>query len=118
MANFFDESFERRTNQRLGSVSGDAQLATLITLSPSRPHLFLAASPERTPWLNLARFNETGGRGGLARFRQPPARRHRYRAVVSGPRAEVAAVVRVAGERPAAAAADRLGHRAAKDALA
>jgi hypothetical protein len=61
MANFFDESFERRTNQRLGSVSGDAQLATLITLSPSRPHLFLAASPERTPWLNLARFNETGG---------------------------------------------------------
>jgi hypothetical protein len=61
MANFFDESFERRTNQRLGSVSGDAQLATLITLSRSRPHLFLAASPERTPWLNLARFNETGG---------------------------------------------------------
>jgi hypothetical protein len=61
MANFFDESFERRTNQRLGSVSGDAQLATLITLSPSRPHLFLAASPERTPWLNLAKFNETGG---------------------------------------------------------
>jgi hypothetical protein len=61
MANFFDESFERRTNQRLGSVSGDAQLATLITLSPSRPHLFLAASPERTPWLDLARFNETGG---------------------------------------------------------
>jgi len=61
MANFFDESFERRTNQRLSSVSGDAQLATLITLSPSRPHLFLAASPERTPWLNLAKFNETGG---------------------------------------------------------
>jgi hypothetical protein len=61
MANFFDESFERRTNQRLGSVSGDAQLATLITLSPSRPHLFLAASPERTPWLSLAKFNETGG---------------------------------------------------------
>jgi Dolichyl-phosphate-mannose-protein mannosyltransferase len=61
MAIFFDESFERRTNQRLGSVSGDAQLATLITLSRSRPHLFLAASPERTPWLNLAKFNETGG---------------------------------------------------------
>jgi hypothetical protein len=61
MANFFDESFERRTNQRLSSVSGDAQLATLITLSASRPHLFLAASPERTPWLNLAKFNETGG---------------------------------------------------------
>jgi Dolichyl-phosphate-mannose-protein mannosyltransferase len=61
IAHFFDENFERRTNQRLRAVSGDAQLATLITLSPARPHLFLAATPERTPWLNLARFNETGG---------------------------------------------------------
>jgi hypothetical protein len=61
IAHFFDESFERRTNQRLRAVSGDAQLATLITLSPARPHLFLDATPERTPWLNLARFYETGG---------------------------------------------------------
>jgi len=61
VARFFDESFERRTNQRLRAVSGDAQLATLVTLSPARPHLFLAATPERTPWLNLAKFNETGG---------------------------------------------------------
>lgn len=61
IAHFFDESFERRTNQPLRAVSGDAQLATLITLSADRPHLFLAATPERTPWLNLAKFNETGG---------------------------------------------------------
>ncbi len=61
IANFFDDSFERRTNQRLAAVSGDAQLATLITLSRARPHLFLAATPERTPWLSLAKFNETGG---------------------------------------------------------
>ncbi len=59
--NFFDESFERRTNQRLRAVSGEPELATLITLGPARPHLFLAATPERTPWLNLAKFNETGG---------------------------------------------------------
>ncbi len=61
IAHFFDESFERRTNQQLRAVSGDAQLATLITLSADRPHLFLAATPERTPWLNSAKFNETGG---------------------------------------------------------
>jgi hypothetical protein len=61
IAHFFDDSFVRRTNQRLRAVSGDAELATLISLDPERPHLFLAATPERTPWLNLAKFNETGG---------------------------------------------------------
>jgi hypothetical protein len=61
IANFFDESFERRTSQKLRAVSGDAQLATLLTLSRDRPHLFLAATPQRTPWMNLSRFNQTGG---------------------------------------------------------
>jgi Dolichyl-phosphate-mannose-protein mannosyltransferase len=61
IAHFFDDSFERRTNQRLRAVAGDAQLATLISLDKARPHLFLDAMPERTPWLNLAKFNETGG---------------------------------------------------------
>jgi hypothetical protein len=58
---FFDDSFERRTNQHLAAVSGDAELATLVSLSPRRPHLFLAATPQRTPWLNLDKFNQTGG---------------------------------------------------------
>jgi Dolichyl-phosphate-mannose-protein mannosyltransferase len=58
---FFDDSFERRTNHRLSAVSGDAELATLISLSRARPHLFLAAQPGRTPWLNLDKFNQTGG---------------------------------------------------------
>jgi hypothetical protein len=61
MGRFFDESFERRTNQRLATVSGDAQLASLMTLSARRPHLFLAATPERTPWLNQDKFNQSGG---------------------------------------------------------
>jgi hypothetical protein len=61
IAHFFDDSFARRTNQRLRAVSGDAELATLISLDAGRPHLFLAATPERTPWLNSAKFNETGG---------------------------------------------------------
>jgi hypothetical protein len=61
IANFFGDSFERRTNRPLKAVTGDAQLAALIALDASRPHLFLIAAPERTPWLNLTKFNETGG---------------------------------------------------------
>jgi hypothetical protein len=61
IAHFFDDSFERRTNQQLPAVAGDAQLATLISLDAARPHLYLDAAPERTPWLNLAKFNQTGG---------------------------------------------------------
>jgi len=61
IAHFFGDSFERRTNQRLRAVTGDPQLAALIALDTGRPHLFLDAAPERTPWLNFAKFNETGG---------------------------------------------------------
>jgi hypothetical protein len=61
IAGFFGDSFERRTNQRLRAVTGDAQLASLVALDAARPHLYLQATPERTPWLTLARFNETGG---------------------------------------------------------
>jgi len=61
IASFFGDSFERRTNQRLRAVAGDPQLATLISLDKARPHLFLGATPERTPWLTPAKFNETGG---------------------------------------------------------
>ena len=61
IARFFGDSFERRTNQRLRAVTGDAELATLISLDNGRPHLLLDATPERTPWLTMAKFNETGG---------------------------------------------------------
>jgi hypothetical protein len=61
IARFFGDSFERRTNQPLRAVTGDAQLAALISLDAGRPHLFLDAAPERTPWLTLSKFNETGG---------------------------------------------------------
>jgi hypothetical protein len=61
IAQFFGDSFERRTNQPLRAVAGDAQLAGLIALDHGRPHLFLDATPERTPWLTPAKFGETGG---------------------------------------------------------
>lgn len=58
---FFGENFERRTNRPLPAVAGDPLLAALVALGPSRPHLLLDASPERTPWITLAKFNELGG---------------------------------------------------------
>src|SRR5205823_14948573 len=61
IARFFGDNFERRTNQRLRAVAGDSRLAGLISLDKGRPHLLLDATPERTPWLNTAKFAETGG---------------------------------------------------------
>jgi hypothetical protein len=58
---FFGESFERRTNKSLPAVAGDAQLAALIGMSASRPHLLNDAVPSRTPWITPAKFAETGG---------------------------------------------------------
>jgi hypothetical protein len=52
MARFFAESFERRTNAPLQIVTGDPRTAALIALgAPSRPSLFLSATPERSPWV-------------------------------------------------------------------
>jgi hypothetical protein len=52
MAQFFTESFERRTGLPLQIVGGDPRTAALIALGTSRrPSLFLDAAPERSPWV-------------------------------------------------------------------
>ncbi|WP_257165994.1 glycosyltransferase family 39 protein [Bradyrhizobium sp. SRS-191] len=61
ISRFFVESFERRTNQRLQAVAGDPQLAGLVALGRRRAHLFLDATPQRTPWITPAKFAESGG---------------------------------------------------------
>jgi hypothetical protein len=61
ISRFFVESFERRTNQRLQAVAGDPQLASLVALGRRRAHLFLDATPQRTPWITAAKFAENGG---------------------------------------------------------
>jgi 4-amino-4-deoxy-L-arabinose transferase-like glycosyltransferase len=61
IAQFFVDSFERRTNQKLRAVAGDPQLAQLVALGRGRPHLFLDATPRRTPWETQAQFAESGG---------------------------------------------------------
>ena len=46
MAQFFAESFQRRTGTPLQIVAGDPRTAALIALgAPSRPSLFLDATP-------------------------------------------------------------------------
>lgn len=61
IASFFGDSFERRTNRTLPAVAGDISLASLISLGPGRPHLLIDATPQRTPWLTVSKFDETGG---------------------------------------------------------
>ncbi|HEY0328521.1 MAG TPA: glycosyltransferase family 39 protein [Rhodopseudomonas sp.] len=61
IARFFGDSFERRTNRPLQAVAGDPQLAALIGMGASRPHLWLDAAPQKTPWLSAAKFGEQGG---------------------------------------------------------
>jgi hypothetical protein len=52
MGHFFADSFARRTGQPLTVVSGDAQIAELIALAaPSRPSVYFAANPDRSPWV-------------------------------------------------------------------
>jgi hypothetical protein len=52
MARFFADSFERRTGLPLQIVAGDPRTAALVALgAPSRPSLFLSATPERSPWV-------------------------------------------------------------------
>ncbi|MPZ37303.1 MAG: hypothetical protein GEU95_04440 [Rhizobiales bacterium] len=54
IAQFFSESFQRRTGAPLAVVAGAPRTAALISLgSPSRPSLFLDATPERTPWVTF-----------------------------------------------------------------
>ena len=61
IAKFFGDSFERRTGRPLQTVAGDPQLAALIAMGPSRPHLLLDAAPARTPWITPQSFSERGG---------------------------------------------------------
>jgi hypothetical protein len=52
MARFFSESFERRTGTPLQIVTGDPRTAAIVALgAPSRPSLYLSATPERSPWV-------------------------------------------------------------------
>ena len=54
MGRFFAENFERRTGAALAVVAGEPRTAALVALgAPTRPSLYLDATPERTPWITM-----------------------------------------------------------------
>jgi 4-amino-4-deoxy-L-arabinose transferase-like glycosyltransferase len=61
IARFFSETFERRVGTSLQIVSGDPRTAALIALgAPSRPSLYLSATPERSPWVTADAIKSKG----------------------------------------------------------
>jgi hypothetical protein len=58
---FVGENFERRAGKPLAIVTGDRHLAALVSLrAPSRPSVYDAAAPERTPWIGAADLARQG----------------------------------------------------------
>jgi Dolichyl-phosphate-mannose-protein mannosyltransferase len=54
MARFFGDSFARRVGKELPIVAGDPRTAMLVELgAPSRPSLYLEATPKRSPWVSI-----------------------------------------------------------------
>ena len=61
MAEFFTDSFHRRTGRPLRVVAGDLDNAGLVAaFSPDRPSLYLVGAPERTPWVAEKDMRENG----------------------------------------------------------
>jgi Dolichyl-phosphate-mannose-protein mannosyltransferase len=61
IAEFFTDTFHRRTGVALRIVAGEAEVAGLVAMSSSdRPSLFLPARPQLTPWVGDADIREHG----------------------------------------------------------
>jgi hypothetical protein len=59
---FFADIYQRRTGKTLTYLTGDPRVAPLVALAaPSRPHVYFAWAPERSPWANLADIRTQGG---------------------------------------------------------
>ena len=60
---YFADTFQRRTGKPLAFVSGDARIAPLVALgAASRPHVYFAWAPQRSPWVSAA---DVGAQGGI-----------------------------------------------------
>src|SRR5579875_3378427 len=59
---FFADSYQRRTGRPLLYVTGDPRVAPLVALGArSRPHVYFAWAPERSPWASAEDVREQGG---------------------------------------------------------
>ena len=76
MGQFFADSFERRTGRPLAIVAGDQALASLVALgAPSRPSLYLDATPDDRPRVDPAGHRRRRARSSSGRRPTPPAAR-------------------------------------------
>jgi hypothetical protein len=61
MGRFFAENFERRTGTPLAIVAGEPGTAAFVALgAPTRPSLYLDATPDRTPWVTAEDVRRKG----------------------------------------------------------
>jgi hypothetical protein len=59
---FYADIYQRRTGKRLIYLSGDPRVAPLVALAaPSRPHVYFAWAPQRSPWASPANIRAQGG---------------------------------------------------------
>jgi hypothetical protein len=59
---FFAESYARRIGKPLEYVSGDPRVAPLVAMgAPSRPHVYFAWAPDRSPWASADDLRVKGG---------------------------------------------------------
>jgi len=59
---FFAESYERRIGKPLEYVTGDPRVAPLVAIgAPSRPHVYFAWAPDRSPWASADDMRTHGG---------------------------------------------------------
>jgi 4-amino-4-deoxy-L-arabinose transferase-like glycosyltransferase len=61
MGRFFADNFERSAGAPLTIVAGDPGNAALVALgAPTRPSLYLDATPERSPWISVTELRRRG----------------------------------------------------------
>ncbi|HEY6858260.1 MAG TPA: glycosyltransferase family 39 protein [Pseudolabrys sp.] len=59
---FYADIYRRRTGKPLIYLSGDPRIAPLVALAaPSRPHVYFAWAPQRSPWASPANIRAQGG---------------------------------------------------------
>jgi hypothetical protein len=61
MGRFFAESFQRRTGRPLAIVAGERHVAALVAVgAPSRPSLYLDATPDQSFWVSRQDIDDKG----------------------------------------------------------
>jgi 4-amino-4-deoxy-L-arabinose transferase-like glycosyltransferase len=59
---FYGDIYQRRTGKPLAYLTGDPRIAPLVALAaPSRPHVYFAWAPQRSPWASPADIRAQGG---------------------------------------------------------